>query len=67
MGLGALNPTASIPYPIVPMFVETFGGGVYHVCDGGDTFGFGEQSRVIQAGIRTPVSSYSIPSYSILT
>jgi hypothetical protein len=43
MGVGAQNPSSNIAFPTVPMFVEAFGGGVYHLCDGGDLLGFGEQ------------------------
>jgi hypothetical protein len=43
MGVGAVPASSTIPYPIVSMFVETFGGGVYHLCDGSATIGIGDQ------------------------
>ena len=42
-GPAALDPAKTIPYPMVPMFAETFGGGIYHLCDGNAVIGIGAQ------------------------
>jgi hypothetical protein len=42
-GPAAVPSTVSTPYPIVHLYVETFGGGVYHLCDGNAIFGIGDQ------------------------
>ncbi len=43
LGVVAIPTNLAIPYPVVRMFVETFGGGVWHLCNGDDIFGFGDQ------------------------